>query len=234
MAELQRAANSSALQEKLAQMRLLAERRQTGAKPTGIAYPDGNKPSVSASELESHGIYKRFWTTTAGNMEKRGIPANRRNQWEIVKDYIEHMDDHIRTGTGLMLIGSVGTGKTTMAIAVLRELVERRGVGYFIPMVSLLDLINSKVDSQSIIERVKTTPLLVLDDLGAEYDHAWVQAKVDAIITERYNRMRATIVTSNLKPTEIKDRYQMRIFDRLKATNKLIIFSGTSMRPVQE
>lgn len=63
MAELQRAANSSALQEKLTQMRLLAERRQTGAKPTGIAYPDGNKPSVSASELESHGIYKRFWTT---------------------------------------------------------------------------------------------------------------------------------------------------------------------------
>ena len=54
--------------------------------------------------------------------------------------------------------------------------------------------------------------------------------KVDAIIAERYNRMRATIVTSNLAAKDIKDRYQLRIYDRLRATNKIITFKGDSKR----
>ena len=42
--------------------------------------------------------------------------------------------------------------------------------------------------------------------------------------------MKSTIVTSNLRRDEIRDRYQMRIFDRLKSTNKLITFAGKSLR----
>lgn len=132
-----------------------------------------------------------------------------------------------------MLIGPVGTMKTTMAVAVLRDLIEREpNQGYFIPMVSLLDQLNEERDSRSHIleDRIRHTRLLVLDDLGAEYDHAWVVAKIDSIVTERYNRMKSTIVTSNLRRDEIRDRYQMRIFDRLKSTNKLITFAGKSLR----
>ena len=42
--------------------------------------------------------------------------------------------------------------------------------------------------------------------------------------------MRATIVTSNLAAKDIKDRYQLRIYDRLRATNKIITFKGDSKR----
>ncbi|NMK39945.1 ATP-binding protein [Megasphaera elsdenii] len=143
------------------------------------------------------------------------------------------MDYNLSVGKGLMLIGPVGTMKTTMAVAVLRDLIEREpNQGYFIPMVSLLDQLNEERDSRSHIleDRIRHTRLLVLDDLGAEYDHAWVAAKIDSIVTERYNRMKSTIVTSNLRRDEIRDRYQMRIFDRLKSTNKLITFAGKSLR----
>lgn len=131
-----------------------------------------------------------------------------------------------------MLVGPVGTMKTTMAIAVLREYIESCDAGFFIPMVSLLDNLNQARERQdnSLETRIRQTPLLVLDDLGAEYDHTWVQAKVDAIITERYNRMRATIITSNLDARDILDRYQQRIFDRLRATNLYVKFEGKSLR----
>ena len=123
--------------------------------------------------------------------------------------------------------------KTTMAIAILRELVDTKGQGYFIPMASLLDTINSMRERhdaslQAFEHKLRTTSLLVLDDLGAEYDHTWVQCQVDAIVNERYNRMRSTIVTTNLSAQDIRDRYQMRIFDRLRATNQLITFAGKS------
>lgn len=191
--------------------------------------------SKEEERLESHGIYKRFWPVNAAYIEKRGVPAENAKAWLAVKTYIKNLDRHIRQGEGLTLVGGVGTMKTTMAIAVLRELVDRRQVGYFIPMVSLLDNLNQMRErrdgSLTQLEiRIRTTPLLVLDDLGAEYDHTWVQCKVDAIIAERYNRMRATIVTSNLAAKDIKDRYQLRIYDRLRATNKIITFKGASKR----
>lgn len=190
------------------------------------------KRNVSTDVLERRGIYRRFWDVTPEKVN-RTCPAAQRPQWNAVCDYIENLDANLQTGHGLMLIGPVGTMKTTMAVAVLRELIEREpNQGYFIPMVSLLDQLNEERDSRSHIleDRIRHTRLLVLDDLGAEYDHAWVAAKIDSIITERYNRMKSTIVTSNLRRDEIRDRYQMRIFDRLKSTNRLITFAGKSLR----
>lgn len=185
-------------------------------------------------KLESHGIYRRFWPVTTDHIDAKGVPESSRIQWQHVKKYLAQIDSYVAQGTGLMLVGPVGTMKTTMAVAVLREYVDTHGAGYFIPMVSLLDnLSQSRERHDNALEtRIRKTPLLVLDDLGAEYDHTWVQAKVDAIITERYNRLRATIVTSNLSAKDIRDRYQLRIFDRLRATNKLIAFRGTSLREI--
>ena len=186
-------------------------------------------------KLEAHGIHKRFRNVTAEQIERCGIPEQSRGPWERVKAYILDINQHLDKGEGLILVGGVGTMKTTMAIAVLRALIDARNAGYFIPMSSLLDTINERRERRdsSLIQletRIRQTPLLVLDDLGAEYDHTWVQCKVDAIVAERYNRMKSTIITSNLAPADIKDRYQARIFDRLRATNELIIFKGESLR----
>lgn len=200
----------------------------------GAIHDEEAKTDVQ-TRLEAHGIYKRFWSVTMKNIEERGVPAENKAIWQDVKYYILHLQEHLAKGEGLMLVGGVGTMKTTMAIAVLRHLVDTQGRGFFIPMVSLLDTIGSMREahdgSLSAFEhRIRQTPLLVLDDLGAEYDHTWVQCKVDAIIAERYNRMRATVITSNLAPKDIKDRYQLRIFDRLRATNQLLMFHGASLR----
>jgi DNA replication protein DnaC len=195
---------------------------------------------VDYNMLEKHGIYKRFWHTTFGNIEKRGIPEDCQRQFTEAKAYAANLGRHIQNGDGLILSGHVGTMKTTLAVAILRQLVEEKGQGYFIPMVSLLDNLNNSSGKNKdggavlLIDRIRTTPLLILDDLGAEYDHTWVQAKVDAIITERYNRMRSTIITSNLDRDDIRDRYQQRIYDRLRATNQLITFHGSSLRTTQK
>lgn len=186
-------------------------------------------------KLEAHGIYKRFWNVTAEQIARQGVPEQSREPWRRVKTYILDITRKLDKGEGLILVGGVGTMKTTMAIAVLRALIDARNAGYFIPMSSLLDTINERRERRdsSLIQletRIRQTPLLVLDDLGAEYDHTWVQCKVDAIVAERYNRMKSTIITSNLAPADIKDRYQARIFDRLRATNELIIFKGESLR----
>lgn len=46
--------------------------------------------------------------------------------------------------------------------------------------------------------------------------------KVDAIFSERYNRQRSTIVTTNLCGADMKNRYADRIIDRLRSTTRVV------------
>lgn len=79
-------------------------------------------------------------------------------------------------------------------------------------------------------QRIRETPLLALDDLGAEHTEGWVLTKVDAIIAERYNRCRSVLITTNLTAEQLRGVYAERVIDRLRSTLKVINFSGPSLR----
>ena len=190
-----------------------------------------DEPKVN---LDSYGIYARYHDSTFDNIEKV-IPAERRPMMNECREYAENFAEYKKKGVGMILKGPVGTGKTSLAVAVLQEVIKTCGGGMFIPMASLLDklLTMSKGDRDEYMRfenRVRSTPLLVLDDLGTEYENNWVRTKVDAIITERCNRLLPIIITTNLKAEEIMSTYQDRVYDRLKGCSLIVNFSGTSMR----
>lgn len=153
-------------------------------------------------------------------------------------DYAARLQQNLDRGAGLILSGPPGLMKTTMAAAVLRQLLEttERGNGYMIPMPSLIDNLFAmrsadREEAAAYERRIRTCDLLVLDDLGGEITgQPWVMAKVDSIITERYNRMRAVIVTTNLDGAALAGAYSGRILDRLRSTSTMIRFSGNSLR----
>ena len=187
------------------------------------------------TELEKLGIYKRYWHCTFAEMEKRGIPAQIRKEYSQVKTYAAHIKGHVRSGTGLILKGPVGTMKTSLAVAVLQKCIQDGGSGLFVPMASLLDNIftlkeRNKEEWLRYEDRIRNTGILVLDDLGAEYHQDWVLSKVDAIISERYNRMKPIVATTNLSDGDLKGKYAERIIDRLRATAKVVNFTGKSLR----
>ena len=184
--------------------------------------------------LESFGIYKRYEKSTFENIEKV-IPAQHRNAFNECREYAENFAEHKKKGVGMILKGPVGTGKTSLAVAILQKVIRSHGGGLFIPMASLMDnlLTMSKRDAEEAVRfenRVRSTPLLILDDLGAEYENNWVRTKVDAIITERCNRLLPVIVTTNLKAEELLSTYQERVYDRLKGCSLIVNFAGESMR----
>ncbi len=107
-------------------------------------------------------------------------------------------------GKGLLLTGSIGVGKTHLAVGMLQALISDRGAkGLFVDYRDLLKQVqNSYNKSVSATELEVLAPVfeaevLVLDELGASKPTDWVWDTVAHILNTRYNDRRTTIITTN-------------------------------------
>src|SRR5580693_5378274 len=107
-------------------------------------------------------------------------------------------------GTGLLLTGSIGVGKTHLAVGILQALVAERGAtGLFFDYRDLLKQVQNSYNRQvaatelEILAPVFEAEVLVLDELGASKPTDWVWDTVAHILNTRYNDRRTTIITTN-------------------------------------
>lgn len=105
------------------------------------------------------------------------------------------------TGKGLLLMGGTGTGKTHLAGAILNKRLNDCMEAIFCTVPELLADIKHTFGNQQLtselIELVKNTDLLILDDLGAEKTTEWVAEQLFVIINARLLNAKQTVITTN-------------------------------------
>ena len=135
----------------------------------------------------------------------------------------------------LLLFGAPGLGKTHLSAAIAREVSERG----FSVVYDTAGHIFGQFEQQKFgreeeaddhVERVLSCDLLILDDLGSEMTTAFVQSALYQIINTRLMERRSTIISTNLTPEGIAQRYSPQIASRLLGEFNVLHFFGDDIR----
>ncbi len=119
----------------------------------------------------------------------------------------------------LVFVGVNGCGKTHLAAAIVNYRYQANKPALFVVVPEFLDHLRStfspesKVSYDQLFERVKTAPLLVLDDFGEQTTTPWAQEKLYQVINYRYNAQLPTVITLVSSLDEIDSPISSRLAD---------------------
>ena len=136
----------------------------------------------------------------------------------------EYAQDLVQSCAGnVLLTGGCGTGKTHLAVAILRQAICEGFSGKAIFTTAPELLLNIReafsekttVTEREVVEKYSDVDLLLLDDLGAEKQSSWSITTLFLIIDRRLREMLPTVITSNLSLDGIESVLSKRLASRL-------------------
>lgn len=180
--------------------------------------------------IRSSGISERF---TSCSLSSYQVCDKNMNGYKKCKVYVD--EKKYLTGEGLLITGACGTGKTHMAVAILKDVLKNSMSGIFVSVPDLIAELKGNFGQNQknaeLLKCVTEAEFLVLDDLGAEKSSEWVTEQLYIIINNRYqNSQHATIITTNCSIKQLELRIGHRIVSRIIEMCDGVLLGGPDFR----
>ncbi len=149
----------------------------------------------------------------------------------------KYADKFTRGAKGIFMEGPTGLGKTHLSLAIASKVIEKGYTAVYGTAYDLLRKIEDenfgRCENKDTLGTVLDADLLVLDDLGAEFNSPFNLATVYNIIDNRCNRGKTTIISTNFSLVELEERYSKRLVSRLISLFTYLRFIGKDVRQIK-
>jgi len=210
---------------------------------------------VSCENCQKLKVEKKLSKTLEQRLLNNGIVKRFLNA--KLSDFSDTIQKAATGEEGLFITGPRGTGKTHLVSAIAGNIIKNLPlhtskdqdgkIYYFEPQSKSYPLLvnipkmlmrikgtfNSDYgieSEESILNKICSVPVLLLDDIGAEKASEWVKQTLYLIIDNRYGNMKKTFITSNLTLNQISNQLDDRISSRIAGMSNTIRMQGKDRR----
>ena len=154
--------------------------------------------------------------------------------YDTCRDYAYEFS--ARSGN-LLLSGEPGLGKTFLSASIARVVSENGNSVVYDTATHVFSRMEAKKfnrDGEEAandeVERYFGCDLLILDDLGTEMNSAFIQSAFYELVNTRLIQGKKTIISTNLSPNEIGERYGAAVRSRIEGEYRILPFFGEDIR----
>ncbi|WP_434626217.1 ATP-binding protein [Pseudomonas sp. Z1-29] len=146
--------------------------------------------------------------------------------------FVEAFDENFLVGRSAMLLGTVGTGKTHLGTAMLQAVIREYALeglrGLYATAGSIIRDVKATFGNRGrteadVYEDLIRPDLLVIDEVGVQHGTDFERQVLFEVINGRYERVKPTIVVSNLGVTELRQCLGDRAVDRLRDKSGIVV-----------
>ncbi len=176
------------------------------------------------------GIPDRFMGCTLDNWRADAPPQVQ--ALAACAGFVEAFDENFAVGRSAMLLGTVGTGKTHLGTAMLQAVIREHAHdglrGLYATAGSIIRDVKATFGNRGRTEAdvyadLIGPDLLVIDEVGVQHGTDFERQVLFEVINGRYERIKPTIVVSNLGVTELRQCLGDRAVDRLRDKSGIVV-----------
>lgn len=209
-------------------------------KPCELKIHDEHKKSM-ASLIKSYFIPKEILGATFDRLYKHSIDDTRRNAISKAYEFVQ-MAGTSQPVKGIYFYGKFGVGKTYLLGAIANGLAEKGIHSLMVHTPEFLREMKQSLSDGSFdtkMELLKTVPVLMLDDIGAENMTNWVRDEIIGVILQyRMMEKLPTLYTSNCDYDMLQQHLSysqkggldevkaLRIMERIKHLSSPVFMGG--------
>lgn len=182
------------------------------------------KEQNKIERFKKSGVPERFWNESFSTFYPRN--SDEEKKLEAAKKYSQ-----VKTDIVLLFTGNVGTGKTHLGSAIIRE---KGGSFYYsqdlvIQFMATLDF-HSKVSTNDFLTEICNIETLVIDEIGRTTNMKKEQELLRLVLCRRYDKKKGSLLISNMPKRDLLIYLGTAVTDRLNETCLSFEFNGESYR----